>query len=254
MGLFIKKAFGKGPLRLNLSKSGLGLSLGIKGLRVSAGPKGVQLNAGRKGLYYRQSLNGKNTELEGQKGTKDLTGSNVTGYIILFSCIALVVGYFTNYIGFFFSLLLGGLIYAAIDFRQKKFLKEVEEDEIKRLDTFVSIKDFPISNIQLPEGFHKYGVELFSTESNLYRSLKRGPVFERECFVSITDENIVIWSDEKTSVIKLSNVETISMTGVNGLLNLKKVSAQKPLLIEVLKPLEFLKMIEIVLMSKSKLQ
>ena len=90
---------------------------------MSVGPKEVQLNAGRKGLYYRQSLNGKNTGLEGQKGTKDLTGSNVTGYIILFSCIALVLVYFTNYTGFLTILILVGLIYASIDFRQNKFLK-----------------------------------------------------------------------------------------------------------------------------------
>ena len=57
MGWYLKKSFGFGPLRLNLSKSGLGASVGVKGLRVSTGPKGRQLNAGREGLYYRASLN-----------------------------------------------------------------------------------------------------------------------------------------------------------------------------------------------------
>lgn len=57
MGWYLKKSFGFGPLRLNLSKSGIGASVGVKGLRVSTGPKGRQLNAGREGLYYRQSLN-----------------------------------------------------------------------------------------------------------------------------------------------------------------------------------------------------
>jgi hypothetical protein len=57
MGWYLKKSFGFGPLRLNLSKSGIGTSLGVKGLRVSTGPKGRQLNAGRDGLYYRKSLN-----------------------------------------------------------------------------------------------------------------------------------------------------------------------------------------------------
>jgi len=56
MGWYLKKSFGFGPLRLNLSKSGLGASLGVKGLRVSTGPKGAQLHAGREGLYYRKSL------------------------------------------------------------------------------------------------------------------------------------------------------------------------------------------------------
>ncbi|NBX26602.1 MAG: DUF4236 domain-containing protein [Planctomycetes bacterium] len=33
MGFFFRKSFGKGPLRINLSKSGVGWSLGIPGLR-----------------------------------------------------------------------------------------------------------------------------------------------------------------------------------------------------------------------------
>lgn len=57
MGWYLKKSFGFGPLRINLSKSGLGASVGVKGLRVSTGSKGRQLNAGREGLYYRASLN-----------------------------------------------------------------------------------------------------------------------------------------------------------------------------------------------------
>ncbi len=57
MGWYLKKSFGFGPLRINLSKSGIGASVGVAGLRVSAGPKGRQLNAGREGLYYRKSLN-----------------------------------------------------------------------------------------------------------------------------------------------------------------------------------------------------
>ena len=57
MGWYLKKSFGFGPLRLNLSKSGIGASLGVKGLRLSSGPRGRQLNAGREGLYYRASLN-----------------------------------------------------------------------------------------------------------------------------------------------------------------------------------------------------
>ena len=57
MGWYLKKSFGFGPLRLNLSKSGIGASVGVKGLRVSTGPKGRQLNAGREGRYYRASLN-----------------------------------------------------------------------------------------------------------------------------------------------------------------------------------------------------
>jgi hypothetical protein len=56
MGWYLKKSFGFGPLRLNLSRSGIGATVGAKGLRVSTGPRGRQLNAGREGLYYRTSL------------------------------------------------------------------------------------------------------------------------------------------------------------------------------------------------------
>jgi hypothetical protein len=33
MGWYLKKSFGVGPLRVNLSKSGLGASVGVKRLR-----------------------------------------------------------------------------------------------------------------------------------------------------------------------------------------------------------------------------
>jgi hypothetical protein len=56
MGFYIRKSFGLGPLRLNLSKSGLGASVGVKGARVSFGPKGTVFHAGRGGLYFRQRL------------------------------------------------------------------------------------------------------------------------------------------------------------------------------------------------------
>lgn len=58
MGFYLRKAFGFGPLRLNLSRSGLGASLGIKGARVGLGPRGAYVHVGRGGLYYRQSLGG----------------------------------------------------------------------------------------------------------------------------------------------------------------------------------------------------
>lgn len=56
MGLYLRKSFRFGPLRLNLSKSGLGLSAGAKGLRIGTGPRGAYVHAGRGGLYFRQSL------------------------------------------------------------------------------------------------------------------------------------------------------------------------------------------------------
>jgi Protein of unknown function (DUF4236) len=54
---YIRKALTRGPIRLNLSKSGLGASLGVKGLRIGIGPKGTYVHGGRYGLYYRQYFN-----------------------------------------------------------------------------------------------------------------------------------------------------------------------------------------------------
>ncbi len=58
MPWYIRKALTRGPIRLNLSKSGLGASFGVKGLRIGVGPKGTYVHGGRGGLYYRQYLNG----------------------------------------------------------------------------------------------------------------------------------------------------------------------------------------------------
>ncbi len=57
MGFYLRKAFGFGPFRLNLSRSGLGVSFGVKGARIGVGPRGSYIHAGRGGIYYRQSLN-----------------------------------------------------------------------------------------------------------------------------------------------------------------------------------------------------
>lgn len=56
MGLYLRKSFRAGPIRLNLSKSGLGISAGVKGARLGAGPRGNYVHAGRHGLYYRKNL------------------------------------------------------------------------------------------------------------------------------------------------------------------------------------------------------
>src|SRR5262252_8920927 len=59
MGLFFRKGFKLGPLRLNLSKSGIGASIGVKGARVGINAKGkTYLAAGRGGLYYRKQFSG----------------------------------------------------------------------------------------------------------------------------------------------------------------------------------------------------
>ena len=56
MGVYFRKSFRAGPLRLNLSKHGLGVSAGVKGLRIGTGPRGNYLNTGSHGLYYRKYL------------------------------------------------------------------------------------------------------------------------------------------------------------------------------------------------------
>lgn len=57
MGFYLRKSFGFGPLRLNLSKSGLGASFGVKGARVGIKPTGrAYVHAGRAGFYFRETL------------------------------------------------------------------------------------------------------------------------------------------------------------------------------------------------------
>jgi hypothetical protein len=67
MGWYLRKSFGIGPLRLNLSKSGLGLSAGVKGLRIGTGPRGTYLHGGREGLYYRKSLESPGKEIRPER-------------------------------------------------------------------------------------------------------------------------------------------------------------------------------------------
>jgi hypothetical protein len=61
MGFYIRKSLRVGPLRFNLSKSGIGASVGIKGFRLGTGPRGNYVHAGVGGVYYRKTLNSKNS-------------------------------------------------------------------------------------------------------------------------------------------------------------------------------------------------
>lgn len=71
MGLFIRKAFRAGPIRLNLSKGGLGVSAGVTGARIGLNRQGAYLYGGRHGLYYREQLSRRK---KGKKG-KPAAGS-----------------------------------------------------------------------------------------------------------------------------------------------------------------------------------
>src|ERR1051326_5485166 len=56
MGWYLRKSFGKGPFRLNLSKSGLGYSFGVRGARIGVNARGTYVRLGRGGVYYQKYL------------------------------------------------------------------------------------------------------------------------------------------------------------------------------------------------------
>ena len=56
MALYLRKGYTKGPVRLNISKSGPGLSFGRKGARIAVNRRWIRLHLGRKGLYLRKDL------------------------------------------------------------------------------------------------------------------------------------------------------------------------------------------------------
>lgn len=71
MPFYIRKSLRRGPIRLNLSKSGLGISVGVRGFRIGAGPRGSYIHAGRGGIYYRSS----------SAGTTSATGRQRAGHV-----------------------------------------------------------------------------------------------------------------------------------------------------------------------------
>jgi Protein of unknown function (DUF4236) len=56
MGWSLRKSFGFGPLRLNLSKSGVGYSVGVRGARIGVNSRGTYIRMGRGGVYYQKYL------------------------------------------------------------------------------------------------------------------------------------------------------------------------------------------------------
>ena len=49
---YIRKTIKRGPVNVNISKSGIGISFGIKGLRIGIGPKGPYISV----MNQRKSL------------------------------------------------------------------------------------------------------------------------------------------------------------------------------------------------------
>jgi hypothetical protein len=58
MGFYFRKSFGKGPFRINFSKSGISYSAGIKGARVNFSNRGTYVNFGSHGIYNRKKILG----------------------------------------------------------------------------------------------------------------------------------------------------------------------------------------------------
>jgi hypothetical protein len=106
MTWFLRKAFSRGPIRINLSKSGLGVSVGVKGLRVGTGPKGAYVEGGRDGLYFRNALSGhamhpesgSDVPVAAQSAIVDIVPAKKTNIVIDTPgfCTARKVGFFKN--------------------------------------------------------------------------------------------------------------------------------------------------------------
>lgn len=56
MGIFFRKRITRGPISLNLSKSGVAVSVGPPHVKVGVGPNGAHLSAAASGVYYRENL------------------------------------------------------------------------------------------------------------------------------------------------------------------------------------------------------
>lgn len=77
MGWRWRKSFGRGPLRINLSKRGIGWSLGIPGLRVGRSPSGrkyVSQSIPGTGLYWTKYFGGGRQQTGTQPGAPGVAG------------------------------------------------------------------------------------------------------------------------------------------------------------------------------------
>src|ERR1700740_3114789 len=58
MGFYFRKSIGKGPFRINFSKSGVSYSAGVKGARINFSNRGTYVSLGSHGVYYRKKISG----------------------------------------------------------------------------------------------------------------------------------------------------------------------------------------------------
>lgn len=166
MGLFLKKSFRAGPVRLNLSKSGLGVSTGIKGMRLGTGPRGSYVHAGRGGLYYRKSLeSGKQRRAETEPGGCLL----IIGIIVGLAIISSIIQFFMkNPIVFYLLIGIGAIVSVCIGFYRylvtstaNKFKKGIDElffissdnFSLLRLKELVALKEKYVKINKLKERF-----------------------------------------------------------------------------------------------------
>lgn len=130
MGLYLRKSFSFGPLRLNMSRGGVGASLGVKGLRVGSGPRGSYLHAGRGGLYYRQKL----LSTPVTRSTSG-SGASALGLLIIVFLLLVALGVTSQSASSLLLPTLGGfvaILVVAAFVRSSKRRKREEDEEDRR--------------------------------------------------------------------------------------------------------------------------
>ncbi len=83
MGWSFRKSIQRGPVRVNVSKSGIGVSAGVKGARVGIGPRGPYVAGGVGGLYFRKALG------KGRGGAKSAGPSPVATIALVAVAVAI---------------------------------------------------------------------------------------------------------------------------------------------------------------------
>ena len=91
MGIFFRKSFRLGPLRLNLSQSGLGVSAGVKGAHIGVGPRGPYVSGGKGGIYFRESLGTKQEEASPDIRTESTHRADATATLLIGILIGAVI-------------------------------------------------------------------------------------------------------------------------------------------------------------------
>ena len=217
MGLYLRKGFRLGPIRLNLSKSGLGVSGGIKGAKIGIGPRGTYFNGGSDGLYYRKHLG------SGKKAGSPSSASQGDGFATVLLAV-LIIGlsvclfrwfvanpmYFVIGIAVIFAVFV--VYFIAATRRENAIIayKELLDDAFLSADSLPSasiIRSIKRQQKRLPtSSYCKKEIEQMESE------------FFRAVLTKVLDDGFI--SSEETAVIE--SVEQTLLIGANSLLCLKK--------------------------------